>query len=62
MTPVIVQHGGVIDEIIGDATFVLFGAPFTRADDATRAVRCAWALQEALAAFNADNRRHGCPS
>jgi sigma-B regulation protein RsbU (phosphoserine phosphatase) len=61
MTPVIVQHGGVIDEIIGDAIFVLFGAPFARPDDAERAVRCAWAMQEALAAFNVDNQRRGLP-
>jgi sigma-B regulation protein RsbU (phosphoserine phosphatase) len=61
MTPVIIQHGGVIDEIIGDAIFVLFGAPFGRPDDAERAVRCAWAMQEALTAFNADSRRQGLP-
>jgi adenylate cyclase len=61
MTPVIIQHGGVIDEIIGDAIFVLFGAPFARPDDAERAVRCAWAMQEALAAFNVDNQRRGLP-
>jgi len=61
MTPVIVAHGGVIDEIIGDAIFVLFGAPFGRPDDAERAVRCAWAMQEALAAFNAANRSQALP-
>jgi class 3 adenylate cyclase len=61
MTPVIVQHGGVIDEIIGDAIFVLFGAPFARPDDAERAVHCAWAMQEALTVFNADNQRRALP-
>lgn len=61
MTPVIVQHGGIIDEIIGDAIFVLFGAPFRRPDDAERAVRCAWAMQEALAALNVDSRRQDLP-
>jgi sigma-B regulation protein RsbU (phosphoserine phosphatase) len=61
MTPVIVQHGGVIDEIIGDAIFVLFGAPFARPDDPERAVRCAWAMQEALTAYNAENQRHRLP-
>ena len=61
MTPVIQRHRGVIDEFIGDAIFVLFGAPFGRPDDAERAVRCAWAMQEALAAFNADSRSHGLP-
>jgi class 3 adenylate cyclase len=62
MTPVIVQHGGVINEFIGDAIFVLFGAPFGRPDDAERAVRCAAAMQEALAAFNADSAAHGLPA
>jgi len=61
MTPVIIQHGGIINEFIGDAIFVLFGAPFGRPDDAERAVRCAHAMQEALRAFNADNRRRGLP-
>ncbi len=61
MTPVIQQHRGVIDEFIGDAIFVLFGAPFGRPDDVERAVRCAGAMQEALAAFNADSRGRGLP-
>ena len=61
MTPVIVAHGGVIDEIIGDAIFVLFGAPFGRPDDAERAVRCAWAMQETLVAFNTANRSQALP-
>jgi adenylate cyclase len=61
MTPVILQHRGVINEFIGDAIFVLFGAPFGRADDPERAVRCAAAMQEALAAFNADSASHGLP-
>jgi adenylate cyclase len=61
MTPVIVQHGGVINEFIGDAIFVLFGAPFSRADDSERAVRCAAAMQEALTGLNADNAERGLP-
>ena len=51
----------MIDEFIGDAIFVLFGAPFSRPDDTERAVRCAWAMQEALAALNVENRRRGLP-
>jgi adenylate cyclase len=61
MTPVIQQHRGVIDEFIGDAIFVLFGAPFGRPDDPERAVRCAAAMQEALAAFNLDSSGRGLP-
>jgi adenylate cyclase len=61
MTPVILQHRGVINEFIGDAIFVLFGAPFGRDDDPERAVRCAQAMQEALAAFNVDSGARGLP-
>jgi class 3 adenylate cyclase len=61
MTPVILQHRGTINEFIGDAILVLFGAPFERADDAERAVRCAWAMQRAMAAFNAESRAQGLP-
>jgi adenylate cyclase len=61
MTPVILHHRGVINEFIGDAIFVLFGAPFGRDDDAERAVRCAQAMQEALAAFNLDSGARGLP-
>jgi class 3 adenylate cyclase len=56
MTEVIHAHGGTINEFIGDGILVLFGAPTARPDDAQRAVRCAWAMQEALAALNAEGR------
>src|SRR5262249_59550840 len=55
------SHGGMIDEFIGDAILVLFGAPFERIDDGARAVRCAQAMQEALATLNAENRALGLP-
>jgi adenylate cyclase len=61
MTPVIIQHGGTINEFIGDAIFVLFGAPFGRSDDVERAVRCAEAMQQALGEFNAESRQRGLP-
>ena len=61
MTPVILGHRGTINEFIGDAILVLFGAPFERPDDAERAVRCAWAMQRAMAGFNAESRAQGLP-
>ncbi len=61
MTPVILKNGGVIDEFIGDAIFVLFGAPFNRPDDAERAVRCAWAMQQSLVTLNEESRKLGLP-
>jgi adenylate cyclase len=61
MTPVILQHRGTINEFIGDAILVLFGAPFERPDDAERSVRCAWAMQRAMAGFNRESRLLGLP-
>jgi sigma-B regulation protein RsbU (phosphoserine phosphatase) len=61
MTRVIHDHGGMINEFIGDAILVLFGAPFQHTDDAERAVRCAWDMQCAMAALNVENRRLGLP-
>lgn len=62
MTRVILAHGGTIDEFIGDAILVLFGAPFPHADDPERAVRCAWAMQQAMADVNAESQRLGLPA
>jgi class 3 adenylate cyclase len=61
MVPVILEHRGTINEFIGDAILVLFGAPVERPDDAERAVRCAWAMQRTMAAFNAESRALGLP-
>ena len=44
MVEVITAYQGTIDEIIGDAILVLFGAPICRDDDAPRAVACAVAV------------------
>ncbi len=61
MVEVIQQYGGTIDEIIGDAILVLFGAPVTAADDARRAVLCALGMQKAMAQVNAHNQQKGWP-
>ena len=52
MTEVITRYQGTIDEFIGDAILVLFGAPISRHDDAERAVACAIAMQGAMVAVN----------
>lgn len=61
MVGVIDRHGGTIDEFIGDAIFVLFGAPFSKEDDAQRAVACAVAMQLAMPSINEENGRQGLP-
>jgi len=61
MVEVIQKYQGTIDEFIGDAIFILFGAPIQREDDAERAVVCAMAMQLAMAGVNAQNRAEGLP-
>jgi class 3 adenylate cyclase len=61
MTPIILRHGGMINEFIGDGILVLFGVPFPREDDADRAIRCAAAMQAVVPVFNEDSRARGLP-
>lgn len=53
VSAVIVQHGGVIIEYLGDGVLTVFGAPDDLPDHATEAVRCAIAMQARLDAMNA---------
>ncbi|MBT3270027.1 hypothetical protein HN371_22965 [Candidatus Poribacteria bacterium] len=62
MTDVIMEHEGTIDEFIGDAIMVLFGAPVWKEDHADRAVACAIAMQNRMDAVNAENAANGLPS
>jgi PAS domain S-box-containing protein len=61
MVSVIKHYQGTIDEFIGDAIFVLFGAPLWQEDDAQRAVACAVAMQLAMDSINEENRKEGLP-
>jgi len=61
MVQIIQQYHGTIDEFIGDAIFVLFGAPIWQEDDAQRAVACAVAMQLAIASVNERNRQDELP-
>jgi adenylate cyclase len=62
MTDIIMAHQGTIDEFIGDAILAVFGAPQRRDDDADRAVKCALAMQAAMAEVNAQNQAEGLPA
>jgi adenylate cyclase len=61
MADQIVKYQGTIDEFIGDAILVLFGAPTQREDDAERAIACALAMQLAMDSVNKKNERLGLP-
>lgn len=52
MLEVIGRFGGMVDEIIGDAVLVIFGAPIACEDHADRAVACGLAMQLAMAEIN----------
>jgi len=62
MAEVIQEHGGTIDEFIGDAVLAFFGAPRQDDDDAARAIRCALAMQRAMVQVNATNVAAGLPA
>jgi sigma-B regulation protein RsbU (phosphoserine phosphatase) len=61
MVEVLLNHGGVIDEIIGDGILAFFGAPETMDDHAARAVACAIAMQLEMEGINAANEADGLP-
>lgn len=48
MSSIIAKHGGLTEKFIGDAVVGVFGVPIVREDDALRAVRAAWAMQQAM--------------
>jgi class 3 adenylate cyclase/AmiR/NasT family two-component response regulator len=52
MVEIVAKHQGTIDEFMGDAIFVVFGAPVDRPDDARRACACAIEMQRALLSVN----------
>ncbi|MBW1783999.1 MAG: response regulator [Deltaproteobacteria bacterium] len=61
MTEIILKYQGTIDEFIGDAIFVIFGAPVLRDNDAKRAVACAVEMQLAMVDVNRRCREQGYP-
>ena len=53
--PCILGNGGTIVQFVGDALLALFNAPARQADHATRAVRAALAMQDAVEAIAGDH-------
>ncbi|MGF1452546.1 MAG: adenylate/guanylate cyclase domain-containing protein [Opitutales bacterium] len=52
---------GIVLEIVGDALFVLFGAPLSLPNHAEAAIACALRMQLALNAFNEEGAASGQP-
>ena len=61
MADIVIEHGGTINEFIGDAIFAVFGAPIEHADHAERAAATALAMQAANDALNEANAARGRP-
>ena len=58
---IIFQHDGTIDKFIGDAILAVFGSPEPDEMHELNAVRCAIAMQEAIAGINERRRAEGRP-
>ncbi len=54
-----IEHGGIIDKIIGDALHVMFNAPLLQPDHAQRAIECALALDKWSQAFRLRMHKQG---
>jgi adenylate cyclase len=54
VTEVIFDHGGTLDKYMGDGLMALFGAPFSKGDDALNAVKAALDIQSLMTELNRD--------
>ncbi len=61
MTDAVQRYGGYINNFMGDAMVVVFGAPKPDAHRVERALYAAVAMQRALADFNAERVAYGAP-
>jgi len=61
MVEVLLKYNATINEIIGDALLVIFGAPQKMPDRAERAIACSIEMQNAMVKVNEENRQQGLP-
>lgn len=62
MMRVIMDNGGNIDNIIGDAVMAVFGVPLEKPDDVARAVACAIEMQNTMTMVNEETEARGLPA
>jgi adenylate cyclase len=58
---IVIEHGGYIDKIIGDAVFAIFNAPAPQPEHARLAVECALAIDRFARDFSADMQQQSIP-
>ncbi len=56
---IVMDHGGTVDKIVGDAVHAIFNAPLDQSDHALRAVRCALEMDAFGRAFVAEQAASG---
>jgi adenylate cyclase len=67
MSGIVLAHGGIVLQFVGDGILAAFGVPIPRTDeaeidrDAARAVRCAMAMEAELRVLNEQWEREGLP-
>jgi class 3 adenylate cyclase len=61
MVELVLKYNGTINEIIGDALLVIFGAPQEMSDQTQRAIACSIEMQNAMSKVNKENLAQGLP-
>lgn len=61
MAQAVFEHGGTLDEYLGDGIMATFGTPRPSGRDATNAVRAAGEMVRLVAAWNAERADAGAP-